>query len=165
MQQVFSPETVRWFADTLGEPTSVQRGAWPAIASGDHVLVSGPTGSGKMLAAFLVFLDRLKAEADRGALSDGVRVLYISPLKSLASDIRENLTRPLEGIGATELRVGIRTGDTPSSERRRMLRNPPHILITTPESLYILLCTSAGRGMLSTVKAVILDELHALIST
>ncbi len=164
MRKLFSADTVRWFSSTLGEPTAVQRAAWPAIAAGEHVLVSAPTGTGKTLAAFLLLIDRMKAEAARGALEDGVRVLYISPLKSLASDIRENLTRPLEGIGGPELRVGVRTGDTPGAERQRMLRRPPHIFITTPESLYILLTTARGRAMLSTVRTVVIDELHALIS-
>ena len=165
MQTLFSPDTARWFSETLGQPTAVQREAWPAIASGGHALISAPTGTGKTLAAFLLFIDRMKAEAARGELPEGVRVLYISPLKSLAADIRENLERPLQGIGGAELRVGVRTGDTPSSQRQKMLRRPPHIFITTPESLYILLTTARGRAMLSTVKAVILDELHAMIST
>ena len=165
MKQRFSPETVRWFKSALGEPTPVQELAWSAIASGRHALVSAPTGAGKTLAAFLVFIDRLKAQASRGKLMDCVHLIYVSPLKSLASDIRENLTRPLEGIDGPSLRVGVRTGDTPASERQKMLRRPPHILITTPESLYILLTTAKGRAMLSTAQAVILDELHALIST
>ena len=164
MQQIFSPETVRWFETALGRPTDVQRAAWPAIASGSHALVSAPTGTGKTLAAFLVFIDRMKRQAARGELPEGVNLIYISPLKSLAADIRENLTRPLEGIGGPELRVGMRTGDTPASERQRMLRRPPHILITTPESLYILLTTAKGREMLRTARAVVIDELHALIS-
>ena len=165
MRALFSSATVEWFEKNLGAPTGVQSRAWPAIASGEHALVSAPTGAGKTLAAFLVFIDRLKAEAAAGTLREGVQLIYISPLKSLAADIRENLTRPLEGIGGPELRVGVRTGDTPSSERQKMLRRPPHILITTPESLYILLTTAKGRAMLSTARAAILDELHALIST
>ena len=132
MEQRFSPETVRWFKSALGEPTPVQELAWSAIASGRHALVSAPTGAGKTLAAFLVFIDRLKAQASRGELMDCVHLIYVSPLKSLASDIRENLTRPLEGIDGPSLRVGVRTGDTPASERQKMLRRPPHILITTP---------------------------------
>lgn len=165
MRTIFTPETCRWFENAIGTPTPVQAEAWPAIASGGHVLVSAPTGAGKTLAAFLVFIDQMKAEAARGELPEGVRLIYISPLKSLAADIRENLERPLSGIGGAALRVGMRTGDTPSSERQRMLRRPPHILITTPESLYLLLTTAKGRAMLSTARAVVLDELHALIST
>ena len=165
MKDLFSPRTVRWFESALGAPTAAQLEAWPAIASGRHALLSAPTGAGKTLAAFLVFIDRLKARAERGELGDGVRVIYISPLRALAADIRENLIRPLEGIGGPELRVGMRTGDTPPAERQRMLRRPPQILITTPESLYILLTTAKGRAMLSTAEAVILDELHAMIST
>ena len=159
------PRTEPWFSESIGTPTAAQREAWPAIASGQHVLLSAPTGSGKTLAAFLSLIDRLKAESDAGMLEDGLRVIYVSPLKALAADIRENLTRPLEGLGAGELRVAMRTGDTPAAERQRMLKRPPHILITTPESLYLLLCTERSRGMLSTARTVIVDELHALIST
>ena len=158
MEKIFSPETVRWFRSAVGAPTPAQLAAWPAISSGRHVLVSAPTGAGKTLAAFLVFIDRLKAEAQAGTLPDSLQVIYISPLRSLAADIRENLTRPLEGIGGPELRVALRTGDTPAAERRRQLRRPPHIFITTPESLYILLTTRRGRDMLRTARAVIVDE-------
>ena len=158
-------ETGRWFAAAVGTPTAVQREVWPAIAEGKHVLVSAPTGTGKTLAAFLVFIDAMKARAARGELPDALQVIYVSPLKSLAADIRENLARPLEGIGGPELRVAVRTGDTPAAERRKMLARPPHLLITTPESLYLLLTTERGRRMLSTARAVIVDELHALIST
>ena len=169
MQQTFMsqfhPDTARWFAESIGTPTVVQREAWPVVAAGENVLVSAPTGTGKTLSAFLVFIDRLKEEARAGTLGDGLRVLYISPLKSLAADIRENLTRPLEGIGGPALRVGVRTGDTPAAERQRQLKAPPHIFITTPESLYILLTTERGRAMLQTCRAVIVDELHALISS
>ena len=165
VQSVLSPRTVQWFTETLGTPTPVQALAWPAILKGEHVLVSAPTGTGKTLAAFLVFLDQLYEKAMQGTLEDALTLIYVSPLKSLATDIRENLTRPLNGIHASMLRVGIRTGDTTPAERQRMLRHPPHILITTPESLYILLCTEKGRRMLSTARAIILDELHALIST
>ena len=161
---LFHPETARWFSEAVGEPTRVQQEAWPAIAAGESVLVSAPTGTGKTLSAFLVLIDRLKAEARAGALTDGLHVLYISPLKSLAADIRENLDRPLEGIGGPALRTGVRTGDTTAAERQRQLRHPPHIFITTPESLYILLTTRKGREMLSTARAVVIDELHALIS-
>jgi ATP-dependent Lhr-like helicase len=145
---LFDPITAQWFARCIGTPTAVQEAAWPAIANGDHTLVSAPTGTGKTLASFLVFIDRLMAEARNGTLKRELQLIYISPLKSLAGDIRENLRRPLDGI-TNELReaglmlpqksggfepalsVAIRTGDTSQSERRQMLKKPPHILITT----------------------------------
>ena len=133
------------------------------IAEGGHVLVSAPTGTGKTLSAFLVCVDRLKAAKRHGDLPDELRVVYVSPLKALASDIRENLRRPLEGIAGPEISVAIRTGDTTQAERQRMLRRPPHMLITTPESLYLLLSSAGGRRMLATADTVILDELHALL--
>ena len=160
---LFHEATARWFAAGVGEPTAVQREAWPAIAGGGHVLVSAPTGTGKTLAAFLVWIDRLKRQAREGTLEDRLQVIYISPLKALGNDIRENLKRPLEGIGGPEIRVAVRTGDTTPSERQKMLRRPPHILITTPESLYLLLTSVRGRDMLSTARAVILDELHVML--
>lgn len=163
---LFEPETAAWFRETLGEPTPVQEQSWGAIASGGHVLVSAPTGTGKTLSAFLVFLDRLKKQAAEGTLKQELQLVYISPLKSLAADIRENLKKPLAGIGGEELvTVSIRTGDTDQSERRRMVRRPPHILITTPESLYLMLTGKSGRSVLATARAVIVDELHALIDT
>lgn len=162
---MFHERTKRWFRESVGEPTQVQREAWPAIAAGESTLISAPTGTGKTLSAFLVWIDRLKSEAEAGTLSDGVQVIYISPLKSLAGDIRENLQRPLAGIGGPEVRTGLRTGDTTQAERQKMLRRPPHILITTPESLYLMLTSGRSREMLSTARAVIIDELHALIST
>ncbi len=166
MQKLFQKETADWFHATLGEPTPVQKQAWPLIASGRHVLVSAPTGTGKTLSAFLVFLDRLKQQAREHRLKRELYVIYISPLKSLAADIRENLKRPLEGIGAGgEIVIGVRTGDTPQKDRQQMVRKPPHILITTPESLYLLLTSKTGRNMLATARAVVLDELHALIDT
>lgn len=162
--QLFSPDTARWFRETLGSPTPVQEASWPAIAAGGHVLVSAPTGTGKTLSAFLVFLDRLKKLADAGELRQELCLLYVSPLKSLAADIRENLNRPLAGIGGEQsIQTAIRTGDTTQQERRQMIRKPPHILITTPESLYLLLTSKTGQNMLCTAKAVIIDELHALI--
>jgi ATP-dependent Lhr-like helicase len=179
---IFDPLTARWFKRSLGAPTAVQEAAWPAIAAGGHTLVSAPTGTGKTLASFLVFIDRLMAEARQGALKQELQLIYISPLKSLAGDIRENLRRPLDGItnelreaGGTipqkpggfepPLRVSIRTGDTSQSQRRQMLKKPPHILITTPESLYLMLTAKSGRDMLKTARWIILDELHALIDT
>lgn len=163
---LFGKETSEWFKHTLGAPTMVQQEAWPMIAAGSHVLVSAPTGTGKTLSAFLVFLDRMKSQAQRGELCGRLYLIYVSPLKSLAADIRENLKRPLEGIGAeAEISIGIRTGDTPQKDRQRMVRKPPHILIITPESLYLMLTSKTGRNVLATAQAVILDELHALIDT
>ena len=134
--QLFDTGTADWFQSTLGKPTPVQEEAWPAISKGAHVLVSAPTGTGKTLSAFLVFLDNLKKEAEEGRLKPELQLIYVSPLKSLAADIRENLKKPLKGIGGEELiSVGIRTGDTTSAQRQKMVRKPPHILIITPESL------------------------------
>lgn len=165
MTELFSAATRGWFGEAVGAPTAVQEEAWPRIAAGEDVLVSAPTGTGKTLAAFLFFLDRLKAEAAQGTLGEEVRLLYISPLKSLAGDIRENLQRPNEGIPGPALRLALRTGDTPASERARMLRRPPHVLMTTPESLYLLLTSPRSRALLRSVQAVIVDEVHALLST
>ncbi len=164
--KLFDTKTADWFRETLGEPTPVQEAAWPAIAAGGHVLVSAPTGTGKTLSAFLVFLDRLKSKAEAGELKDELQLIYVSPLKSLASDIRENLRRPLAGIGGEELlTVAVRTGDTTSRERQQMIRKPPHILIITPESLYLMLTGKNGQNVLATARTVIVDELHALIDT
>lgn len=164
--QLFEKETSEWFCRTFGSPTPVQEEAWPAIAAGGHVLVSAPTGTGKTLSAFLVFLDMLKKQAAEGRLKPQLYLVYISPLKSLASDIRENLRKPLIGIGGESLiRVAVRTGDTPQSERQQMVRKPPHILIITPESLYLMLTGKTGQNVLCTAQAVIVDELHALIDT
>lgn len=164
--ELFDEGTQKWFRSMLGEPTPVQQEAWPGIAAGCHVLVSAPTGTGKTLSAFLVFLDRMKRQAREGTLKEELQLIYVSPLKSLAADIRENLRRPLDGIGAQEdITVGIRTGDTPQRDRQRMVRKPPHILIITPESLYLMLTSKTGQNVLATAKAVIVDELHALIDT
>lgn len=164
--KLFDNQTAEWFREKLGEPTPVQQLSWPAIAAGGHVLVSAPTGTGKTLSAFLVFLDRLKKEALEGSLKQELQLIYVSPLKSLAADIRENLKKPLEGIGGKELiSVAIRTGDTTQRERQQMVRKPPHILIITPESLYLMLTSKTGQNVLSTAKVVIIDELHALIDT
>ncbi len=175
---IFHSNTKKWFERTLGSPTKVQEEAWPAIAAECHTLVSAPTGTGKTLSAFLVFLDRLKSQAREGELKQELHLIYVSPLKSLAGDIRENLRRPLEGIceeeqnsfqdsgkRAVDLRVAIRTGDTTQSERRQMIKTPPHILITTPESLYLMLTSKSGSAILRTARAIIIDELHALIDT
>jgi ATP-dependent Lhr-like helicase len=175
---MFHPYTANWFSRTLGAPTQVQEESWPAIAASSHTLVSAPTGTGKTLSAFLVFIDRLKTEAREGSLKQELQLIYVSPLKSLAGDIRENLKRPLEGIYEEELasgnftqqeppalHVAIRTGDTTQSERRQMIKKPPHILITTPESLYLMLTSKSGQSILMTAKTIIIDELHALIDS
>ena len=162
---LFNTETAQWFAESIGTPTAAQAQGWPAIAGGGHVLISAPTGTGKTLSAFLVFIDQLKALARRGELEQQLYLIYISPLKALGNDIRENLRRPLEGISGPEIDVAIRTGDTTQTERRRMLQKPPHILITTPESLYLLLTSRSGQGLLRPAQAIILDELHAVINT
>jgi len=170
MDELFSPQARAWFSNTLGRPTPVQREAWPRIAAGECVLVSSPTGTGKTLCAFLVFLDQLLARAARGELSDRLHLIYVSPLKSLATDIRENLQAPLEGISKEYgenlgVRVHLRTGDTPASERQKAARKPPHILLTTPESLFLLLTSQSGRDMLSGARACIVDEMHALLGS
>jgi ATP-dependent helicase Lhr and Lhr-like helicase len=159
----FSPRVREWFERAFASPTPAQALAWPAIAGGEHVLVSAPTGSGKTLAAFLWALDRLSVTGASVAdeLPHGTRVVYVSPLKALAYDIERNLRAPLRGIGAEGVRVGIRTGDTPQRERAAMVRSPPDILVTTPESLYLIL-TSQAREMLTGVEAVIVDEIHAV---
>ena len=164
--ELFDEGTQRWFCSALGEPTPVQKEAWPHIAAGRHVLVSAPTGTGKTLSAFLVFLDHMKRQAQEGTLKNELLLIYVSPLKSLAADIRENLRRPLAGIGAQdEIAVGIRTGDTSQRDRQQMVRRPPHILIITPESLYLMLTSKTGQNVLATARAVIIDELHALIGS
>lgn len=164
--ELFHKETAEWFQNMLGEPTPVQCEAWPIIAEGKHALISAPTGTGKTLSAFLIFLDRMKRQAQAGTLPQELQLIYVSPLKSLAADIRENLRRPLDGIGAeADILVGIRTGDTTQRERQQMVRKPPHILIITPESLYLMLTSKTGQNVLATAKAIIIDELHALIDT
>jgi ATP-dependent Lhr-like helicase len=154
----FSAATWEWFERAFDGPTPAQEKAWPAIATGSHVLVQAPTGSGKTLAAFLVGIDRLNGTPGRG-----LRLLYVSPLKALNYDIERNLRGPLAGL-RSELSVAVRTGDTPQRERQQMLRKPPDILITTPESLYLLL-TSQGRELLRSVETLILDEVHAVAGT
>jgi ATP-dependent Lhr-like helicase len=154
----FSPETRAWFERTFVEPTPAQALGWPAIASGGHTLIQAPTGSGKTLAAFLYGIDRLNPEP-----GEGLRLLYVSPLKALNYDIERNLRGPLAGL-RSELAVAVRTGDTPQKERQRMLRQPPDILITTPESLFLML-TSQAREILGGVRTVILDEVHAVAGT
>jgi ATP-dependent Lhr-like helicase len=155
---VFSPETRAWFEAAFEGATPAQELGWPAIARGGHTLIQAPTGSGKTLAAFLYGIDRLNAKPDQG-----LRLLYVSPLKALNYDIERNLRGPLAGL-RSELRVGVRTGDTPQKERAAMLRHPPDILITTPESLFLLL-TSQARETLRGVESVIVDEVHAVAGT
>ncbi len=161
-----------WFLETFAAPTECQRLAWQAIKSGQHALIAAPTGSGKTLAAFLAAIDDLVREGEVFGLPDETRVLYISPLKALSNDIHKNLEAPLEGInaklfehGATRvaIRSQVRTGDTPAALRAVMSKCPPHILVTTPESAYILLTSESGRRMLKTVRTVIVDEIHALV--
>src|ERR671929_1235008 len=155
----FTPTVRGWFERAFAEPTPAQAQAWPAIATGDHVLISAPTGSGKTLAAFLYGLDRLVAEPSH----ERTRLVYVSPLKALSYDVDKNLRAPLRGIGA-DVKVAIRTGDTPQAERRDMQRHPPDILITTPESLYLML-TSQARKVFEHTEWVILDEIHAVAQT
>src|SRR5438874_5255840 len=155
---VFSPATREWFERTFESPTPAQERGWPAISSGRHTLIQAPTGSGKTLAAFLYGIDRLSAEP-----GSGLRLLYVSPLKALNYDIERNLRGPLAGL-RSDLSVAVRAGDTPQKERQRMLRHPPDILITTPESLFLML-TSQAREILTGVETLILDEVHAVAGT
>ncbi len=161
----FSARTREWFCGAFAAPTAAQEQAWPAIASGEHVLISAPTGSGKTLAAFLYAIDQLASDPDRQTDPKRRRtsLVYVSPLKALSYDIDRNLRTPLRGIGA-ELDVAVRTGDTPQRERQRMLREPPDILITTPESLYLML-TGRAQEIFEGVRWCIIDEIHAVAST
>ncbi len=171
----FHPAVQAWFASTFPDgATPAQLEAWPAIASGNHALIAAPTGSGKTLAAFLAAIDSLAREGAEGRLRDVTRVVYVSPLKALSNDIQRNLEQPLAGISAEmlalgshapEIRAAVRTGDTSQTERAAMRRTPPHILVTTPESLYLLLTSASGREMLTTVRTVIVDEIHAVAQT
>src|SRR5438876_190253 len=168
----FHPAIARWFERTFGSPTEPQVHGWPAIQSGRHVLISAPTGSGKTLAAFLASLDVLFREGAQGDLPDETHVVYVSPLKALSNDIRKNLQEPLAGIRALlreterreiEVRAEVRTGDTSAAQRQSLVKKPPHILVTTPESLYLLLTSESGRRILRTVQTLILDEIHAVV--
>ena len=169
----FHPVTEAWFRQALGTPTPPQQAAWPAIRAGKHTLIAAPTGSGKTLAAFYAEIDRLVKEGlQPGGLAPLTSVLYVSPLKALGNDIQRNLQAPLDGIAEqlqraglspVDIRVAVRTGDTSPSARARMLKQVPHILVTTPESLYLLLTSKGGRQLLASVRSVILDEIHALL--
>ena len=168
----FHPAVARWFEQTFGAPTEPQLRGWPAIQSGRHVVISAPTGSGKTLAAFLASLDVLFREGVEADLPDETQVVYVSPLKALSNDIRKNLQEPLAGIRALfgetngceiDVRAEVRTGDTTAAQRQALIKKPPHILVTTPESLYLLLTSDSGRRMLSTVRTLILDEIHAVV--
>jgi len=167
----FHPLVAGWFTDRFGAPTAPQHAGWREIAAGRHTLIAAPTGSGKTLAAFLWSINRLVEQGLAGALADRTQVVYISPLRALGNDIEKNLQQPLReireradraGLALPELRVAVRTGDTPARERERMRRRPPHILITTPESLFILLTASGSRDFLRTAETVIVDEIHAV---
>ncbi len=165
------PVVQEWFVTKFGTPTEPQQAGWPPILAGDPTLISAPTGSGKTLAAFLVAIDQLLRKAIAGTLSSTTEVLYVSPLKALSNDVQKNLDGPLReiqqlalerGFLSTEIRTGVRTGDTPTKDRVAMLKHPPHILVTTPESLYILLTAGKSRANLSRVRTVIVDEIHAV---
>ncbi len=171
--QAFHPAVAAWFGSAFAQPTDAQRAAWPAIRRGENVLIAAPTGSGKTLAAFLAAIDGLVQQGVAGTLIDATQIVYVSPLKALSNDVRINLEVPIEGIRAqlarlglpdVEIRTAVRTGDTPQAERAAMRKRPPHIVVTTPESLYILLGSESGRRMLQTTHSVIVDEIHALVS-
>jgi ATP-dependent Lhr-like helicase len=171
IRQEFHPAVAAWFGATFPAATEAQLRAWPLIQSGRPTLVAAPTGSGKTLTAFLAAIDALVRESSEAPLPDETQVLYVSPLKALSNDIRVNLQGPLEGIGrqlaamglpAHGIRTAVRTGDTTTPERNAMRRRPPHILVTTPESLYVLLGSDSGRAMLASVRTVIVDEIHAV---
>ena len=169
--QLFHPAVAGWFRGTFAAPSEAQRAAWPTIKAASHTLIAAPTGSGKTLAAFLCAIDDLVREAETGALPDQTRVVYVSPLKALSNDIERNLQAPLRGVhellgvDTPQVRVGLRTGDTPASARAAMTRRPPHIVVTTPESLYLLLTSAGGRAMLATTRTVIVDEVHAVLGS
>ena len=171
MADLFHPAVATWFASAFGAPTPVQQRAWAVTAKQRNALIAAPTGSGKTLAAFLSAINDLVVEGIERGLADEVHVLYVSPLKALSNDIQKNLQAPLTGIcrrvremglGELSIRDAVRTGDTPATERVRMRKQPPHILVTTPESLFILLSSDSGRDMLRSTRSVIVDELHAV---
>jgi ATP-dependent Lhr-like helicase len=168
---LFHAAVVAWFERSFQAPTAAQTRAWPAIKARRNVLIAAPTGSGKTLAAFMTAIDDLVRQGLDGTLRDETQVVYVSPLKALSNDIQKNLDAPLSDIraalreqdlGDVDIRTWVRTGDTPAGERQRMGRRPPHIVVTTPESLYVLLGSDSGRRMLATTRTVIVDEIHAL---
>ncbi|HEU5460270.1 MAG TPA: DEAD/DEAH box helicase [Pyrinomonadaceae bacterium] len=170
--EIFHPAVARWFARTFPAPTQPQIEAWPEIKKHRHTLIAAPTGSGKTLAAFLSAIDDLVRLGLQGDLDDSTHVIYVSPLKALSNDVQRNLQVPLEGIQAelkalglpeVNIRTLVRTGDTPASERTAMTKRPPHVVVTTPESLYILLTSEGGRRMLETARTLIVDEIHAVV--
>src|SRR5260221_2360862 len=165
------PIVQEWFIEKFATPTEPQEQGWPHILAERTTLISAPTGSGKTLAAFLICIDRLVRQALSGDLTDRTEILYVSPLKALSNDIQKNLEGPLaeittlagqRGLLMPQIRAAVRTGDTLMKDRQRMLKRPPHILVTTPESLYILLTAQRSRGTLSDVNTVILDAIHAV---
>jgi ATP-dependent Lhr-like helicase len=169
--QSFHPVVQEWFTTRLGEPTEVQKASWPAIRSGHHALISAPTGSGKTLAAFLTCIDHVLRQSIGGELEEGIQIVYVSPLRALSHDIHRNLELPLAEISQLALsagflcpgiRVEVRTGDTPAAQRQQQLKHPPHILVTTPESLFLLVTARRSRELLTGVHTVIVDEIHAL---
>src|SRR5580765_3906453 len=168
----FHPVIAKWFEQKFGSPTEPQQRGWPAIQAGSHVLIAAPTGSGKTLAAFFAELDMLFRDGLAGKLTDETRVVYVSPLKVLSNYIHKNLDERLAVIRAAlkesegidvDVRAEVRTGDTPSAKRQAIARRPPHILVTTPESLYLLLTSQSGRKVLGTVRTLIVDEIHAVV--
>ncbi|MET0658168.1 MAG: DEAD/DEAH box helicase, partial [Steroidobacteraceae bacterium] len=170
----FHPAVSNWFDTAFAGPTPAQADAWPAIQAGQDVLIAAPTGSGKTLAAFLAAIDALVRLSIEGQLRNETHVIYVSPLKALSNDVQKNLVAPLSGIDAAlqarglpsaNIRTWVRTGDTPQHERASMRKHPPHIVVTTPESLYILLGSDSGRVMLSTARTVIVDEIHAMVGS
>jgi len=175
LPQDFHPVLRRWWDGRFGEPTAAQAEGWRAIRRGEHTLIAAPTGSGKTLAAFLTSIDQLFREGfESGGRADEVRVIYVSPLKALSADIHKNLAEPRReiralademGLHAAKITAAVRSGDTPQSERAAMLRTPPHILVTTPESLYLLLTAERSRNMLKTARVVIVDEIHAVLQS
>src|SRR5437016_4673143 len=167
----FHPTIERWFGARFAEPTEPQRGAWPIIQAGRNALIAAPTGSGKTFAAFLAAIDSLLRQGLDGTLRDETQVVYVSPLKALSNDVQKNLAEPLAEIRHTletmclpdvEIRTLVRTGDTPAAERQAMVHRPPHILVTTPESLFLILTSERARDMLRSVRTVIVDEIHAV---
>src|SRR5690348_234054 len=165
----FHPVLRQWWQGRFADPTEAQREGWRAIRGGADTLIAAPTGSGKTLAAFLTAIDDLLRESlEKGGLPDQVRVIYVSPLKALSADIHKNLAVPrreIQALSHVKITAAVRSGDTPQNERQAMLRTPPHILVTTPESLYLLLTAKRSREMLRTARVVIVDEIHAVLQS